>query len=343
VEPEEIVFTSGATESNGAILLSALDRPARLGGRGGKLKIITTQMEHSSVFEQVLLLQGRGLSCVFVKPARNGMVDPSEIEALLDGDTVLVSIMLVNNETGAIQEIADIAAVVRGYSERKGRKVVFHTDAAQGFGKVPFSPRSMGIDAVSVSGHKIGGPRGVGALFLAKGVQPGFLAAGGEQEAGRRPGTENLPGICGMVRAAELRFSDLARDLENAQGRTRRLIQGLLEIPGARIFPDSRIAGETARFSPYIISAGFPPIPGEVVVRVADGRGILLSTGSACSSRKKNRTRILESMGISRETALCAIRVSFGAATTDEEIFALVRALQEEIPPLMDMSRGRAR
>jgi cysteine desulfurase len=348
-EPEEVLFTSGGTESNTSVILSVLAR-LRLGGPRG-LKVVTTAVEHSSVYEQARALESYGFACALVRPDANGIVAPSKVADALDEDTALVSVMLVNNETGAIQRVAEIAEAVRDRSARAGRRILLHTDAVQAFGKIPFSPAKLGVDAASISGHKIGAPRGIGALYLRKGTSLEPIALGGGQEKGMRPGTENLPGICALTRAAGDRLADLPRMLEEAREKAERLISGLLAIPGARLFPEARTEqpGErkcafgALRFSPWIVSVGFPPLPGEVVVRLAESRGFLVSTGSACSSRKRDRTRVLEASGLSPETALCAVRISTGPATTDAEIDGLVEALAREVPPVRAMSRGRAR
>ena len=194
VDPREIVFTSGGTESNSSLLLSLLDRH-RLGGvQRQKARIVTTAIEHASVYEQAKSLHGHGIACTVVAPRPDGIVDPQAIADALDEDTLLVSVMLVNNETGAMQNLAEISRAVRDFSAKRGRKILLHTDAVQALGKIPFSLRELGVDAASFSGHKIGGVRGIGALYLRGGTAAGFLAAGGGQEAGRRPGTENLPG-----------------------------------------------------------------------------------------------------------------------------------------------------
>ncbi len=342
-EPDEIVFTSGGTESNASVLLSLLSR-LRLGGsHSRKARIVTTGIEHSSVYEQVRALESYGFACSIVRPDSNGIVAPSKVAEALDQDTALVSVMLVNNETGAIQRVAEIAEVVRERSARAGRRILLHTDAVQAFGKIPFSPARLGVDAASLSGHKLGAPRGIGALYLRKGTSLEPLSLGGGQEKGRRPGTENLPGICALARAAGDRLAALPRDLEEARKKAERLIQGLLAIPGARLFPEERADDPGERFSPWIVSVGFPPLPGEVVVRLAESRGFLVSTGSACSSRKKDRTRVLEAAGLSPETALSAVRVSTGPATTLEEIDGLIDALARDVPPVLAMSRGRSR
>lgn len=340
-QPKEIVFTSGGTESNSAVILSLLDR-YRLGGvERRKARIVTTAIEHASVYEQAHSLEAYGISSTPVKPGANGIVDPAAIAAALDDDTVLVSVMLVNNETGAIQNVAEIARLVREVSERRGRRILIHSDCVQAFGKIPVSMARLGVDAASFSAHKLGGPRGIGALYVRTGPVPGFLSVGGGQEAGRRPGTENLAGISSFALAAEGRIGALEPNLTEARRLMDRLISGLKEIRGFRLFPESRTGRDAASFSPYILSGGFPPLPGEVVVRIVDSRGYCIATGSACSTKKKDKTRVPESMGLSPETALSAIRISIGPATTDEEIDGLLGALKSEIPPLLSISQGR--
>jgi cysteine desulfurase len=339
-ESREIVFTSGGTESNCSILLALLDRH-RLGGvERQKTRLVTTAIEHASIYEQAKSLQGHGVSCAAVAPGPDGIVTPGAVADALDENTAMVSVMLVNNETGAIQDIAGIARAVREFSKRRGRKILFHTDGVQAIGKIPVSLPAFDVDAASFSAHKIGGPRGIGALYLRSGAAPGFLSVGGGQESGRRPGTENVPGLRAMTVAAEKRIAHLPENLAAARANARRLISGLRQIPGAWIFPSTR-EEDDPRYSPYIVCAGFPPLPAEIVVRIADGRGFCISAGSACSSRKKDRTRVPESMGLSHETALSAVRISFGPSTTPAHVDGLLAALKEEIPALLAISKGR--
>jgi cysteine desulfurase len=340
VDAREILFTSGGTESNTSLLLSLLDRH-RLGGvERQKAGIVTTEIEHASVYEQARILQAHGISCTFVRPRANGSMDPEAVAAAVDPHTVLVSVMLVNNETGAIQDLAAVARAVREAS-RGGRRVLVHTDAVQALGKVPFSLRDLDVDAASFSGHKIGAPRGIGALYLRSGVSPGFLSVGGGQESGRRPGTENLPGICAMAAAAVLRRDHVEEDLRAAQENARLLIEGLRTIPGAWTIPVTRDPADHRAWSPYIVSAAFPPLPAEVVVRTAEEKGYCISAGSACSSRKKDRTRVPESMGLPAETARCAVRISIGPSTTRQQVDGFLSAMSKALPPLLSISRGR--
>ncbi len=338
-------FTSGATESNSSILSAQLARQTLAGSRGGAAGIVASSIEHASVHEQALRLRDFGLRCSFAPPERDGIVDPGRIIELIDDETVLVSVMLVNNETGVVQRLGDVVQAVRDRSKAGGRRILVHADASQGFGKLPFRPLDLGLDAVSMSGHKMGGPRGIGALWLAPDVSPAFLSAGGGQESGMRPGTENLPGACAFEIACQKRIRRQAEELAAAREKSHLLIRALREIPGIRFFPEARgdpggAGGKDQPYSPYILCFGFPPLPGEVLARQADSRGFLIGLGSACSSRKKNRTRVLESMGISAETALSAVRVSFGPATPAHDLESFADFLKKEIPSLHSLSTG---
>jgi cysteine desulfurase len=336
---EEIVFTSGGTESNSALLLSLLDR-LRLGGpRERRAAMVITALEHASVYEQARSLESYGLGCAVVRPLQSGHVTPSAVAEAVGPDTALVSVMLVNNETGAVQEVAGIAAAVRE-AAGAGRRILVHTDAVQALCRIPFSAHGLGVDAASFSGHKLGAPRGVGGLFVARGAPLALLSLGGGQERGLRPGTENLAGACALACAAGIRMGALPADLTAARRRAARLISGVRSIPGGRLFPEERDPADQ-RYSPWIVSIGFPPLPGEVVVRLAESRGFLVSMGAACSSRKKDRTRVLQSMGLDAGMALCAVRVSTGPSTTDADIDGLLDALSRETPPLRALSRGR--
>lgn len=336
----EILFTSGATESNTALLLSLLAR-LRLGGaRQREAAVVTTALEHASVYEQARALEGFGFGCTAVQPRESGHVAPSAVAEAVGPDTSIVSVMLVNNETGAVQDVAGITAAVREVAARSGRLILVHTDAVQGLGKISFSVRGLGVDAASFSGHKLGAPRGVGGLFLARGAPLAFLPLGGGQEKGMRPGTENLAGACALACAAGIRLSSLSADLAAARRRAARLMAGVRSIPGGRLFPEGRGPADEG-YSPWIVSIGFPPLPGEVVVRLAESRGYLVSMGAACSSRKKDRTRVLQSMGLDAGTALCAVRVSTGPTTSDADIDGLLDVFSREVAPLRAMSRGK--
>ena len=336
----EIAFTSGATESNELVLLSLVSRLKGSQARQRPVRIIVGAAEHASVFEQARMLEQLGIDVAFVAPNRNGFVEAERVAELVDNHTVLVSVQAVNNETGAVQPVGEISRAVREQATRFGRRIIMHADAAQAFGKIPFLPAELGLDAVSVSGHKIGGPRGVGALWISAGLALESLAAGGGQESGRRPGTENLGGILGFVTAAEKRAARLAEEYASAGEKVRFLTHAVMDIPGVVFFPPSRRESVQEGFSPYIVSFGFPPLPGEVLLRLAESKGFMIGTGSACASRKKTRTRVLESMGVKPEIALSAVRISIGHSTTKADLEALAGMLKAEVPSLLAMTAG---
>jgi cysteine desulfurase len=332
----EIVFTSGATESNSLLLLSVLDRTRLLAGR--KPSVVVSGIEHASVHDQAERIAALGADCRVVRAGPDGRIRPGDVAAAVDRDTALVSVMLVNNETGVVQPVAEIARAVRAAAGE--RRVLVHTDAVQAFGKLPFAPGDLGVDAASVSAHKIGGPRGIGVLWLRTGRELPVLAAGGGQERGMRPGTENVAGAAGFAAAAEARFARLAADAVRARDLAARLVRRLVAMPGTHLFPASRAAGESDLFSPWIVCFGFPPLPGEVVVRLAGERGICIASGSACSSRKRIRTRVLEAMGYDRRTALSAVRVSTGPVTSEADIDALLNFLRADLAPHFAAAAG---
>ena len=362
---DEIIFTSGGTESNNLVLFSLLSM------KPGK-RLVLSSIEHASVYEPAKKLGRLGFDVQFVPVNKNGFVEPEKIEEALDERTVMVSLMLVNNETGAVQPVSEIAYLIRKYSERHGRKIHFHTDAVQAFGKIHFNPVEMGVDSASLSAHKIGGPRGVGALFLKRGSIMESLYCGGGQEYGLRPGTENTPGIYVFVLAAERRLSGMDEELERAGELESFLIHELLSMEDVHIIPeirgevvDMRCGGEESfqkrhvspalrrgmkssrdkkfRFSPYILSVSFPPLPGEVLVRGLEGRGILVGTGSACSSKKKERFRVFDSMKVPRDISSSSIRISTGHTTGKYEAVKLLENLKLVAWELREKVKGKYR
>lgn len=333
IEPEELIFTSGGTESNNIILFSLLSRSLWKGTH--KKKIIVSGIEHPSVYNPALSLRHMGFDVLFISPGPDGFIDPQKIKDALDPHTVLVTCMLINNETGAIQPVADVGMVIREMEEKAGQKILFHVDAVQGFGKIQFHPHSMNIDAASMSAHKIGGSKGSGALFVQKRVTHNFLYQGGDQEGKRRPGTENIAGSLSLALAADKAVSSLGMNFPKAASLMDRLISGLSTLKGVVFIPESRIREKKDRFSPYILKVSFPQIPGEVLVRMLEEEDILVSTGSACSSRKKKgKHRVLESMGVPEEVAESSIRISPGYSTTEQDIDALISALAKLVPEL---------
>jgi cysteine desulfurase len=268
------------------------------------------------------------------------MIDPERIRCALDERTVAVAVMLVNNETGRIQPIREIASVLRDYQKRSGKKILLHTDAVQAFGKIPFNPHLLGVDSAALSAHKIGGPRGAGALYVRRGRIQQFLFSGGGQEYGMRPGTENLPGIYGFVLAAEKAVDALEKNHRRAEVAMEALMGELEHLPEVAVIPAGRSAAGSGQYSPYILNLSIPPLPGEVLVRVLEEEGFIVSTGSACSSRRKDRHRVLENMGLSRRIAFSALRVSTGPGIGSAELTALAAALRRRVPELLKVSPG---
>jgi len=331
-DDRELLFTSGATESNNMVLFSLLRR-----GQGRGRKVIVSGIEHASLYEPACLLSRLGFEVCFIKPEPSGFVDPARIEAELDDNTALITLMLVNNETGAIQPLKEVAALVKRRQEKTGRKIHLHSDAVQGLGKIPFNARQSGADSVALSGHKIGAPRGIGALYLRSGSSMDFLYCGGGQEHRHRPGTENVAGAFGFALAAESYAGALEVNLQRAHAQMDSLTAALSKIPGVRLIPELRIDA-AQRFSPYILCAAFPPLPGEVAVRVMEEEGFLIATGSACSSRSKRHSRTLDQMRVPSSVSAASVRISLGPATAHEELAHFTAALRTRLADLRHLT-----
>jgi cysteine desulfurase len=319
-----LVLTSGGTEADHmpmlAVLRSALN--ARRDGSIKRLHIVTTEIEHAAVYEEAQLLKSLGLGLSFVAPGAEGRIDPQKVAEAVEKDTALVSVMAVNNETGAIQDLAGIARAIASASAAFGRPAPrFHSDAVQALGKIELSLGAAGRpgpDSAAFSAHKIRGPRGVGALWTASLSET--IAQGGGQEWALRPGTENLQGAWAFAAAAEAAAASLAERRSRARALEARLLGGLSSIPGALPLPAGRAAGDE-RYSPFILSIAFPGLSGEVLVRALSDEGVAASTGSACSSNSKRKgRRVLRAMGLGEELSLSSIRVSTGELTTEADI-----------------------
>lgn len=317
-KPGEIVFTSGGTESNNtAIKGVALQYQSR-----GK-HIVTTQIEHPAVYDVCKQLEGMGFSVTYLPVDREGRVKLEDVQRALRPDTILVSVMHVNNELGTIQPVEEIGKWLKQFP-----KVLFHVDAVQGIGKVPLSIKEAGIDLLSVSAHKFYGPRGAGILYKREGLHIQPLLMGGGQEAGVRSGTENLPAIAGMAKA--MRLMQELGDAENARlARLRdQLREGISVIEGCVI--NTPVTGA----APHILNISVPGVKAEVLVHALEERGFLISTKSACSSKKDEPSRVLTSIGIDRDCALSSLRISLGRENTAGQVEQFVAALQECVAQL---------
>ncbi|MBN1685929.1 MAG: cysteine desulfurase [Spirochaetales bacterium] len=320
VAPSNIFFTAGGTESNNIVLSSLLARKA-----GGS--VVLTGIEHPSVYEPANALKHAGFVLRHVKAGPGGIVDPERFAAAVDDTTVLAAVMLVNNETGAIQPVKTISRLIREKESLFSRHVHVHTDAVQAFGKWKLRCADLGIDSLSASGHKLGGPRGAGVLYLGRPLT--VVHRGGEQEGGVRPGTENLQAIFGLQRAIERWEAEREKWFSRARELRRFILERVSRLGGARLLvqPDN---GSEDDYSPFIMTISFPPIPGEVLVRVMNDRGFAVSTGSACSSRGKKSLRVLTNSGTDDAFAQSAIRVSIGPETKHSDCEAFCGALESE-------------
>lgn len=315
---DEVFFTSGGTEANNTVLFGVPQTYRRLGNR-----IVTTAFEHSSVYESALELQKRGYDIVFIKPDKNGFIDPKEIVDAVDDKTVLVSAMLVNNEIGSILPIAKIAAAVK----RKNPKTLVHTDAVQAFGKIPVNVTKLKVDFMTITAHKIHGPKGVGALYIKKGVRITPLLYGGEQQRKIRPGTEPAELIVGFGKACE----EIMRDMKTNDEHVRSLRDELHALAGSC---EHIVINSDPEFTiPYIVNMSVPSMRSETMLHFLESKNIYVSSGSACAKGKKSH--VLEAMGLKSELIDSALRISFCAHNTKEDIHALIDAINEGVRTLV--------
>jgi cysteine desulfurase len=324
VDLEAIVFTSGGTEANNLAIHGTL---AHTRGR----HVVTTTVEHSSVGTPLQTLAERGWSVTALPVDRSGRVSLSELQKALRSDTALVSVMAVNNELGTIQPIDDVGRVVRQHNANGGR-AVFHVDAVQAWGKIPLHPVAWGVDLMSLSAHKIHGPKGVGVLYVRRGVQLTPRQVGGEQEGGVRPGTENAPGIAGLGAAAQLLSAGAEANLK-VRELSDRLRSGIESLSDARINTDRNAS------VPHILSATFRGVRGEMLLHRLSQDGLLVSTGSACHSQSVTPSHVLLAIGLSDTDAKSTIRFSLSRFTTASEIDTTVRVLGTAVSELRALVR----
>ncbi len=325
VDPEEIVFTSGGTEANSLAIQGAA---ALARGR----HLITTAVEHSSVQVPLRRLAERGFALTELPVDGSGRVSPAQVAQALRPDTVLVSVMAVNNELGTILPIEEIAGVIRRHRPA-GNRPLLHVDAVQGWGKIPLRPAAWGVDLMSLSGHKIHGPKGVGVLYVRRDTRLAPMLGGGEQERGVRPGTENVPGIAGIGAAARL----LAPGVEDAAARVRMLSDRLREH--IETIADARVNTPRDGAVPHLLSATFRGVRGEILLHRLEQDGVFVSTGSACHSHTLTPSHVLLAIGLEDEDARSTLRFSLSRFTTAEEIDAAAGALQRAVPELRALVR----
>ncbi len=321
INSNELFFTSGGTEANHIPLLSMLNLK-------GQFSIAVSAIEHSSISAEVKVLEKNGVKVLRISSDKNGQITVDAVLNTIEEDTVFVSVMGVNNETGAIQPIKEISQALKEYSaEKKGRAIFFHSDMVQAFGKIPINIKELGVDSASFSAHKIGAPRGIGFLYLKKNIDS-FIQGGG-QENNIRPGTENLAGIFAMELALKNYILNQKEYLSNAEKLMSFLIEELKKIDGISFIPACRANKEAQKnFSPWILQFANKSLPGEVILRCLSEKGICISTGSACSSKKKTNP-LIKAMQINSKLAKNINRVSIGPTTTMDDVREFVTAFKE--------------
>ena len=318
----EIYFTSGGSEAdNQAIRSAALNGAAR-----GKKHLISTTIEHHAVLHTLSKLEKEGFEVTLLDVGENGILDPADLEAAIRDDTALVTIMYANNEIGTIQPIDEIARICQA------KKVVFHTDAVQAVGHLPIHVHEQQIDMLSLSGHKFHGPRGIGVLYVKRGIPLRNLIEGGAQERGKRAGTENLPAIVGMAAALKEAYARLEENKEKEIRLRDRLIQGLSAIPHARLNgdPEKRLPGN--------VNFCFEGIEGESLLLLLDDQGIAASSGSACTSGSLDPSHVLLAIGLPHEVAHGSLRLTIDAGNTEEEIEYIIEKLPGIVSYLREIS-----
>lgn len=314
-EPDRVFFTSGGTEADNWAIFGTVKR---MGKRGNH--IITTATEHHAILNCMKELEAQGYDVTYLRPDELGRISAESLRAALRSDTILVSIMMVNNEVGSVMPIGQMAKL----THKLCPDAIFHTDAVQGFLKVPFQAKNLGADLISISSHKIHGPKGAGALYISprlKSFPP--LLLGGGQEAGYRSGTEGTPAIFGFAAAAEVGGRTFREDAAREKALIAYLVERLSSLPGVMI--------NGAHEAPHILSVSIPGVPTQNSINILQDRGICVSAGSACA--KGHRSHVLTAMGIAPEIIDCAFRVSLCRDTTQEELDTLVKTIREDILP----------
>ena len=325
-DPNEILFTSGGTESDNTAIIGV----ARANAWRGK-HIITTSIEHPAVFETCYYLEKEGFEITRLKVDSEGKIDLDELKNAIRKDTILVSIMMVNNEIGAIEPIKEAGEIIKAANP----DTYFHVDAVQGYGKILIRPKTMGIDLMSVSGHKIHGPKGIGFLYIRKGTKIVPICYGGGQQKGMRSGTENVPGIAGLALAAKMCYTDFDKHIENLYEKREYLIGKLSEK-----ISDISFNGPTGReVAPHIVSLSIRGLAAETVLNMLSSKNIYVSAGSACASNNPHVSDTLQSIGLERDLLESTIRISMSVMTTREELDYFIDTLSSQVETMRKFYR----
>lgn len=326
VKEKEIIFTSGGTESNNMALIGTAMANKRAGNH-----LITTCIEHASIYNTMSFLEEQGFRVTYLPVDHNGHVSLDALREAICDETILISVMYVNNEMGAVEPIEEIAKVIK----EKKSKAYFHVDAIQGFGKYVIHPKKLGIQLMSVSAHKIHGPKGVGFLYVDEKVKIKPIIFGGGQQKNMRSGTENVPGCAGMGMAVKEMYKNHSEKVEHLYTLKDRMVNGLQEMEGVTVH------GLTGRDSaPQIVSAGFEGTRAEVLLHALEDRGIYVSSGSACSSNHPGVSGTLKGIGVKDSLLDATLRFSFGIYNTEEEVDYCLEQLKELLPMLRRYRRA---
>jgi cysteine desulfurase len=321
-DPSEIVFTGCGTESDNTVLFGVAERYAKKGDH-----IITTNVEHHAILHSCAALEKKGIRVTYLPVDKDGLVTPEQVRDAITDKTILVSVMFANNEVGTIMPIPEIAAVCH----EKG--VLFHTDAVQAAGHIPIDVKAMGIDMLSISGHKFHGPKGVGVLYERKGIRLPSYIIGGEQEKGRRAGTENVAGIVGLGEALELAVTNMSETSARMTRMRDRLIEGI-----EATIPEVKLNGHRTKRLPNNVNFSIKYIEGESILLMLDMAGIAASSGSACTSGSLDPSHVLLALGLTHEVAHGSVRLTLGDDTTDEDIDYVLETLPKVAHRLRAMS-----
>ncbi len=328
VEAKEIIFTSGGTESNNMALIGT----ALANQRAGK-HIITTKIEHPSVHNPLIYLENNGFTITYLDVNENGHVKIEELLNAITDETILVSVMFVNNEIGAVLDIEGISKAIK----EKKKDILFHVDAIQAYGKYHIYPKRMGIDLLSVSAHKIHGPKGIGFLYIKDKVKVKPIIYGGEQQKGMRSGTENVPGIAGLGQAVKEIYTNHEQRVEYLYELKNYFIEEVKRIEGITVNGINGI--DIKDTAPHVISVSFAGIRSEVVLHSLAGKGIYVSAGSACASNHPQISGTLKAIGVKKELLDSTLRFSLSVFTTKEELDYTLEALKEILPMLRKYTR----
>ncbi len=314
--PRELTFTGGGTEADLQAILSG----TRAGAAQGRRHVITTAFEHHAVLKPMQKLMREGFDVTFLPVPEDGILQPLELEKAIRPDTCFVSVMLANNEIGTIQPIREIAEICRS------RQILFHTDAVQAVGHIPVDLKELGVDYLSASAHKFGGPKGIGFLYTRQGAFLSSVMEGGEQERGKRAGTENVAGAVGMAKALEISKSHLAEEQKKVTELRNRLAEGLLQIPGTRI---NGTMAEGMRV-PGNVNVTISGVDAATALILLDSKGICASAGAACMAGATEPSHVLAAIGLSPEDVSSSLRFSLGADNTEEEVDYIIDVVREQ-------------